>query len=224
MSHHRPTRPADRHGFDAIIDARSPAEFAADHIPGAINCPVLDDEERCIGRRGDAVEQFADHGGTARTGRDPDTDDIPAPAAGRGFQDLLILMSLPLLRKPFLQCIDHLSGIDGLGHVHIGPGFQGPLAGLGRCQGRDHHEEWHGLDMGLDLLCQFHAIHLGHHPVGQYGIDRFAAEEIESLRPVLRGDDLVLLFAQHLLQQHQTDRIIFNDQNLHDQRIRVTVR
>jgi tRNA 2-selenouridine synthase len=32
--------------FDAIIDVRSPAEFAEDHIPGAINCPVLDDEER----------------------------------------------------------------------------------------------------------------------------------------------------------------------------------
>jgi tRNA 2-selenouridine synthase len=39
---------ADRHGFDAIIDARSPAEFAIDHIPGAINCPVLDNEERRI--------------------------------------------------------------------------------------------------------------------------------------------------------------------------------
>ena len=32
--------------FDAIIDARSPSEFAHDHIPGAINCPVLNDEER----------------------------------------------------------------------------------------------------------------------------------------------------------------------------------
>lgn len=39
---------ADRFGFDAIVDARSPAEFAIDHIPGAINCPVLDDEERHI--------------------------------------------------------------------------------------------------------------------------------------------------------------------------------
>lgn len=48
MSHHRPIRPADRHAFDTIIDARSPAEFAEDHIPGAINCPVLDDEERAI--------------------------------------------------------------------------------------------------------------------------------------------------------------------------------
>lgn len=32
--------------FDAIIDVRSAAEFALDHIPGAINCPVLDDDER----------------------------------------------------------------------------------------------------------------------------------------------------------------------------------
>jgi tRNA 2-selenouridine synthase len=32
--------------FDSIIDVRSPAEFALDHIPGSINCPVLDDEER----------------------------------------------------------------------------------------------------------------------------------------------------------------------------------
>lgn len=29
-----------------IIDARSPAEFAEDHMPGAINLPVLDDDER----------------------------------------------------------------------------------------------------------------------------------------------------------------------------------
>lgn len=32
--------------FDSIIDVRSPSEFALDHMPGAINCPVLDDEER----------------------------------------------------------------------------------------------------------------------------------------------------------------------------------
>ena len=34
--------------FDAIIDVRTPAEFAEDHIPGAINCPVLSDEERIV--------------------------------------------------------------------------------------------------------------------------------------------------------------------------------
>ena len=32
--------------FDAIIDARSPSEFAEDHLPGAISAPVLDDAER----------------------------------------------------------------------------------------------------------------------------------------------------------------------------------
>lgn len=32
--------------FDAIVDARSPGEFAEDRLPGAINCPVLDDAER----------------------------------------------------------------------------------------------------------------------------------------------------------------------------------
>ena len=48
MSHRGPVRVTERDQFDTLIDARSPAEFALDHIPGAINCPVLDDEERRI--------------------------------------------------------------------------------------------------------------------------------------------------------------------------------
>lgn len=48
MTHNVPVRVADLSTFDTIIDARSPAEFALDHIPGAINCPVLDDDERRI--------------------------------------------------------------------------------------------------------------------------------------------------------------------------------
>jgi tRNA 2-selenouridine synthase len=36
------------HEFDAIIDARSESEFALDHLPGAINCPVLNDEQRIL--------------------------------------------------------------------------------------------------------------------------------------------------------------------------------
>jgi tRNA 2-selenouridine synthase len=32
--------------FDTIIDVRSPAEYALDHLPGAVNYPVLDDGER----------------------------------------------------------------------------------------------------------------------------------------------------------------------------------
>lgn len=34
------------HGFDSVIDVRSPGEFAEDHIPGAINLPVLNNDER----------------------------------------------------------------------------------------------------------------------------------------------------------------------------------
>jgi tRNA 2-selenouridine synthase len=32
--------------YDSIIDVRSESEFALDHVPGAINCPVLNDAER----------------------------------------------------------------------------------------------------------------------------------------------------------------------------------
>src|SRR5712691_1677509 len=32
--------------FDEVIDVRSPAEFALDHVPQAVNCPVLDGAER----------------------------------------------------------------------------------------------------------------------------------------------------------------------------------
>lgn len=39
---------AQLNAFDEIIDARSPAEFAEDRIPGAISCPVLDNEQRAI--------------------------------------------------------------------------------------------------------------------------------------------------------------------------------
>jgi tRNA 2-selenouridine synthase len=38
--------PAGFVGFDDIVDVRSPAEFAEDHVPGAINLPVLDNDER----------------------------------------------------------------------------------------------------------------------------------------------------------------------------------
>ena len=39
---------ADPRRFDTVIDVRSPAEFAEDHLPGALNWPVLDDEQRRI--------------------------------------------------------------------------------------------------------------------------------------------------------------------------------
>lgn len=39
---------ADLARFHTVIDARSPSEFAEDGLPGAINLPVLDDDERRI--------------------------------------------------------------------------------------------------------------------------------------------------------------------------------
>lgn len=38
--------PGGLSAFHTVIDVRSPSEFAHDHIPGAINLPVLDDAER----------------------------------------------------------------------------------------------------------------------------------------------------------------------------------
>jgi tRNA 2-selenouridine synthase len=37
---------AELSDYDEIIDVRSPAEFAEDHVPGAISAPVLDNEQR----------------------------------------------------------------------------------------------------------------------------------------------------------------------------------
>ncbi len=34
------------HGYDTVIDVRSPAEYAEDHIPGAVNMAALSNEER----------------------------------------------------------------------------------------------------------------------------------------------------------------------------------
>jgi len=43
-----PLSAADLAAFDALVDARSSSEFAEDHLPGAVNCPVLDDAERAL--------------------------------------------------------------------------------------------------------------------------------------------------------------------------------
>jgi len=46
--------------FDLVIDVRSPAEYALDHIPGAVNFPVLSNDERAqIGTLYKQVSPFA---------------------------------------------------------------------------------------------------------------------------------------------------------------------
>ncbi len=47
------------HEFDEVIDVRAPAEFMDDHVPGAINLPVLDDDQRSeVGRVYKQVSPF----------------------------------------------------------------------------------------------------------------------------------------------------------------------
>lgn len=68
-THHKPAAPpnapasvtvAQLAEFDEVIDARSEAGFAEDHIPGAINCPVLDNAERArVGTIYKQVSAFA---------------------------------------------------------------------------------------------------------------------------------------------------------------------
>jgi tRNA 2-selenouridine synthase len=46
LKHENVVTVAQMDGFDEVVDVRSPAEFAHDHVPGAVSCPVLDNEER----------------------------------------------------------------------------------------------------------------------------------------------------------------------------------
>ncbi|MFD1558054.1 tRNA 2-selenouridine(34) synthase MnmH [Paraburkholderia silviterrae] len=47
MNHQRATL-SQLGEFDEIVDVRTPLEYAEDHVPGAINAPVLSNEERVI--------------------------------------------------------------------------------------------------------------------------------------------------------------------------------
>jgi tRNA 2-selenouridine synthase len=50
---------AQLHDFDEIIDVRSEDEFSEDHVPGAMSCPVLTNEERaCVGTLYKQVSSF----------------------------------------------------------------------------------------------------------------------------------------------------------------------
>jgi tRNA 2-selenouridine synthase len=71
VEHSRDVTVAQVDDFDEVIDVRSPSEFALDRIPGAINCPVLSDEERAsIGTLYKQASAFAaKRSGAARVAR-----------------------------------------------------------------------------------------------------------------------------------------------------------
>lgn len=58
-------------GYDTVVDVRSPAEYAEDRLPGAVNWPVLDDDERrLVGTMYTQVSAFdARKQGAARVAR-----------------------------------------------------------------------------------------------------------------------------------------------------------
>lgn len=85
--------PRVRARYDAIIDVRSPAEFAEDHMPGAINLPVLDNDERAeIGTIYVQTSKFlARRLGAAKVARNIATHLLAPPLADAptGFQPLV---------------------------------------------------------------------------------------------------------------------------------------
>ena len=75
--------------FTQIIDVRSPGEYAENHIPGAVNLPVLDNYERAeVGRLYHQVSRFdARRLGAAMVARkhefaDPDLRQIAKDGSG----------------------------------------------------------------------------------------------------------------------------------------------
>lgn len=75
----------DFKSYDLIIDARSPHEFDEDHIPGAVNLPVVDDEE------------YAEVGTLHRT------DPMAAYQLGARY-------SLQNIARHIEQCVSHYDG------------------------------------------------------------------------------------------------------------------
>jgi len=73
------------HGFDTVIDVRSPSEYAEDHVPGAINLPVLSDAERAeVGTMYKQISAFdARKHGAALVARNA-ADHIAGPLSGHG--------------------------------------------------------------------------------------------------------------------------------------------
>ena len=93
--------------YDSIIDVRSPSEFAEDHVPGAINCPVLDDAERAeIGTLYKQVSPFdAKKKGAALVSRN----------IGRHIESLLL--DKPRDWKPLIYCWRGGNRSGSLAHI-----------------------------------------------------------------------------------------------------------
>jgi tRNA 2-selenouridine synthase len=80
--------------FDEIIDVRTPLEYAEDHVPGALNAPVLSNEERVI--VGTMYKQVSPHEATR----------VGAAMAARNIAHHLdtLFADRPLKWRPLIYC------------------------------------------------------------------------------------------------------------------------
>ena len=65
-----------------------------------------------------------------------------------------------------------------------------------------------------DNLAEFFPIDVGHDQVGKNDVRSHLLENLQSRKPVFRGDHLVALLFQEFHQQFQDNRVVFYYQNL----------
>lgn len=99
--------------WSAVIDVRSPSEFALDHMPGAVNWPVLDDEQR-------------ERVGTLYTQVDPfSANKIGAALIARNIADHLDrhAADLPKSWRPLVYCWRGGNRSGAMAHILARVGF-----------------------------------------------------------------------------------------------------
>lgn len=100
--------------YSEIIDARTPSEYAEDHIPGAVNLPVLDDEERArVGTLHKQVSAF-------------EAKKVGAALVSRHIADHLeqYFASKPVGYKPLIYCWRGGNRSGSMAHVLQKVGFK----------------------------------------------------------------------------------------------------
>jgi len=97
----------DVDAYDEIIDVRSPSEYAQDHVPGAVNLPVLSDAQRAeVGTRYKQVSSFE----ARRLGAGYVSENIARHLAGH-------LADKPAAFAPLVYCWRGGQRSQAMGHV-----------------------------------------------------------------------------------------------------------
>ena len=110
-----------------VIDVRSPAEFALDHIPGAMNCPVLSDSERAtVGTIYKQHSPFeARKLGAAIVARKllPSTPSAKAPHGETRPPGSIVIRGSEGMAVQFAQCCHPIPGDPIIGLLNKGQGM-----------------------------------------------------------------------------------------------------